>query len=223
METTALATRLRRLRLDRAVAVPAAALVAVQALILLAYYARPDVVPSLFPVYPFVWIDVALLALATTTPPAGSRRRRLVAAVVAAGYFLVLAYFGGLVAAGAGTAPLQVNWSLPVGYSPMLFYDGAVFLAVMPYELVGYLALAFLVYVTILDAAGAALSGVVGLFSCVSCTWPVLGTVAASVFGGTSQLTAAVYRLSPGLSTLVFVSAVALLWWRPTVGRGGDG
>mgnify|MGYP000365615809 CR=1 FL=1 len=99
-----------------------------------------------------------------------------------------------------------------------MLYDGAVLRVVLePYKEVGYLALAYLVYVTVLDAAGAAVSGMVGLFSCVSCTWPILGTVAAGLFGGTSALAAVALGHAYGLSTLVFLSSVGLLWWRPTL------
>jgi len=108
---------------------------------------------------------------------------------------------------------------LPPGYSPRLFYDGGVIsLTLAPYKVVGYGALAYLVYVTVLDAAGTALSGVVGLFSCISCTWPVIGTIAAGVFGSSSALATAAMNQAYPLSTLVFLSAVALLWWRPRVG-----
>jgi len=191
-----------------------------EALLAVTYAARPDVriTNPLILVYPFVWIDVGVLAVLATELPQTTSRRRYLGAAVATGYFVVLAYFGGLLGAGAGMVPLTVNWNLPPGYTPALLYDGSLLRVILePYKVVGYVALAYLVYVTVLDAAGSAVSGVIGLFSCVSCTWPILGTVAASIFGGSSAIAAAALGQAYGLSTLVFLSAVFLLWWRPTL------
>lgn len=230
MAETTLDARLRRLRPGRTAVLGMAALVVTQALLAAVYATSPLVTDVTDPVsfgfvllQPFVWIDVGLLAVLTTAPPSTTARRRRLGAAVAVGYFLVLSYFGGLVGVGGGTGLLGVNWLLPPGYSPRLFYDGAVLgLTIEPYRLVGYGALAYLVYVTLLDAAGAAFSGLVGLFSCVSCTWPIVGTVAAGVFGGSSALATAATNQAYLLSTLVFLSAVALLWWRPGFGEAGS-
>ena len=224
MTQPALERRLRRLHIGRPAALGLAILLVTEAALALAYVTSPLVAGVRDPVafafvilQPFVWIDVGLLAVLTTAPPDTSARRRRLGVLLAGGYFLVLAYFGGLLGGGTGTGAAGVNWLLPPGYSPRLFYDGAlVALALEPYKLVGYAALAYLVYVTVLDAAGATVSGVVGIFSCVSCTWPIVGTVAASVFGGSSALAAAAMDQAYPLSTLVFLSAVALLWWRPS-------
>jgi hypothetical protein len=91
----------------------------------------------------------------------------------------------------------------------------------MPARVVGYLALAYLVYATVIDAAGSAVSGVLGLLSCVSCSWPILASLLTGVFGSSSALVAATFDLSYDVSTLVFVVTVALLYWRP-FGFGGD-
>jgi hypothetical protein len=128
----------------------------------------------------------------------------------------VLGYFGGLYGISNGTVPLYIDWSLPPGYGPAVLYDGTVLRIVLePYKVVGYLALAYLVYRTVLDTASVALSGVVGLFSCVSCMWPVLGMVATSIFGSGSVVAAFALDQPYGVSTLVFLSAVALLYYQP--------
>jgi len=88
-------------------------------------------------------------------------------------------------------------------------------MVVIPYKLIGYLALTYLVYVTLLDAAGSAVGGVLGLLSCVSCTWPVLATIVTGVAGSGTALAGAVYAQSYDLSTVVFVVTVGLLYWRP--------
>jgi len=169
--------------------------------------------------YPFVWVNVALWAIWRTDPAPTSRRRAVMAAGVAVGYFLVLAYAGGLfgVAAGRVYGP-YFNLGFPPGWSPALLYSGEVLrLSILPFKFVGYLALAYLVYATVIDAAGSAVSGVLGLLSCVSCTWPVVASLATGVFGGASAVAATATGYSYGISTLVLVVTVGLLYWRPTL------
>lgn len=170
-------------------------------------------------VYPFVWINVGLWAIFKTVPASADDRDRWLAGVIAVGYFAMLAYFGGLVgpaSSAAGRSLRLTVLALPPGWAPTLIYNGGVLSAALfPFKLVGYVALAYLVYATVLDAAGSAVTGVLGLLSCVSCTWPVLASLATGVLGSGSAIAGAVYSQSYGLSTLVFVVTVGLLYWRP--------
>ncbi len=172
--------------------------------------------------YPFVWINVALFAVWKTNPIANSDRDRLVGVAVASVYFLVLGYVGGLFGPGHAmpgmpSGGFRIAW-LPPGWGPALLYHGDLLrLSILPFKLVGYLALAYLVYATVLDATGSALSGVLGLFSCVSCTWPVVASLATGIAGAGSGLAATIASGSYDISTVVFVATVALLYWRPTV------
>lgn len=200
-------------------------LLTTELLLVLAYVVGFDVHVRDWRLYvvPFVWINVALWAvLGTTTPTAPARKRRL-AAAVAVGYFLLLAYFGGLVGAGTGqvtTFNVEIV-DLPPGWSPALLYNGPTLtLAVLPYKLVGYLALAYLVYVTAVDASNALVGGVLGIFSCVSCSFPIVAGVVTGVVGSGGALAAvATGSESYLISTGVFVLTVAMLYWRPTFGR----
>jgi len=168
------------------------------------------------------WINVGAWAVLRTDPAPASPDQRRTALAVAVGYFAVLLYVGGLVTLGTTFAPADVPptsariaWLVP-GWGPALQYGGELLtVSLQPYKLVGYLALAYLVYATVLDAAGAAVSGVLGLLSCVSCTWPVLVTVATSVLGGSSAVALAVQNWSHELSTVVFLLTIGLLYWRP--------
>ena len=170
--------------------------------------------------YALLWINGGALAVLKARPPAtaGFRTRRRAVAVATA-YFGVLAVAGGLVGTGAETPEgWRVAW-LTAGWGPALVYAGhAVSFVLMPAYLVGYAALAYLVYVTLLEATRSAVGGLLGLLSCVSCTWPVLATVGATLVGGTGFLTASAMRLSYDLSTAVFLVTVALLYWRPGFG-----
>ncbi|WP_423751338.1 DUF7546 family protein [Salinirarus marinus] len=176
--------------------------------------------PPRYALYGLTWIAVGVVAVtATRVPPAsdGTRRR---ARLLAGGYFAVLAVAGGLVTASGPMGPTGFRVAfLPPGWGPALVYGGTlVNVVLMPARVVGYLALAYLIYATAVDAAGAAVSGVVGIFSCVSCSWPVLASLSTSLLGGGSAVAGAVTTLSYDLSTLVFLVTVALLYWRPFVG-----
>ena len=227
--------RFRRFELRRDTLLLGALLVNTQLLLFLAYHLlSPNDITGLVPVaVPLVWITVGVWALLRTDVPSASQRQRTVGVAVAATYFGVLGYFGGVWGPGVTTIPAGVDVSLltaPPGWAPRLFVnlpmDGiALFSAqvpfqgvrinLIPWQVVGYLALAYLVYAAVLDAAGSAISGVIGLLSCVSCTWPVIATVATSVLGGTGAIAGVVYDQSYLLSTAVFVLTVGLLYWRP--------
>ncbi|WP_436927828.1 DUF7546 family protein [Halosimplex amylolyticum] len=167
-------------------------------------------------IYPFVWINVALWAVVRTDPAAASTRNRRIAAALAVGYFGVLAYTGGLVGPGHGPTTYRVSWALPPGWSPaFLLNGGGLSLTLIPYKLIGYATLAYLVYATVLDAARSAVTGVLGLLSCVSCSWPVITSLATGLVGSGTGVAAAVSDGSYGISTVVFVVTVALLYWRP--------
>ncbi|WP_439025775.1 DUF7546 family protein [Haloarchaeobius sp. DT45] len=176
--------------------------------------------------YPFVWINVGLLAVAATDPIPTSRRHRLLGVAVAVGYFLLLAWFAGLVSlvpAGHDHAAHGFSLAMPSpGWGPTLSYSGAVFqFSLVPFRVVGYLSLAYLVYATVLESLSASATGLLGLFSCVSCAFPLLSSLASGTAGSAAAL-ATVYAFGVDLSTLVFVVAVALLYWRPGVpSRGG--
>ncbi len=177
-----------------------------------------------YTVYGLVWVFVGLLVLWRADPAPTDDRTRRRAAAVAAVYFVALAVAGGVVVAamrpGEGEYALRVATLAPGwGPAPVVSTPWAA-LVLMPARVVGYVALAYLVYATVIDAAGAAVSGVVGLFSCLSCSWPIVASVLTGVFGGGSAIVATTFDLSYDISTAVFLVTVALLYWRPFVGRG---
>lgn len=176
-----------------------------------------------FALYGLLWINVALWVFLRVDAPTASRSTKRRAAAIAVGYFAVLAYTGGLVAGGIPSTfeyatGFSVLW-LPPGWGPAVtFKSEFVRLVLMPARVVGYLALAYLIYVTVLDAAGSAAPGLLGLFSCISCSWPIVASAGTAVFGGGSFVAVATTTYAYDVSTLVFVVTVALLSWRPSFG-----
>jgi hypothetical protein len=207
-------------------------------LVVLVYLAvEPVVIESWrFIVYGFLWINAGLYAVAKTTPAPTTPRTKRIALLVAGGYFVVLAVAGGIVGpshtsplaslitdghlhshgtAAAGSFDLRL---LPPGWGPALVYQGSWLLVIlMPYKVIGYLALSYLVYATVIDAAGTVVPGSLGLLSCVSCTWPVVGSLVTSVFGSGSAVVVAATTWPYDISTVAFLATVALLTWRPLV------
>lgn len=168
---------------------------------------------------PFVWINLGLLVFWRVRPaPAGGRRWPAVAVAVA--YFGLLAAVGGLLTSSStGTGGFRVVLDGVPGWIPLVVVPGSlVNLVVVPFKLVGYAALSFLVYVTVRDASGALVGSLLGLLSCVSCTFPLIAAILTGIAGGGTALAAAAYTNSYLLSTVVFAVTVAILAWRPTVG-----
>ena len=171
--------------------------------------------------YPFIWINVALWALWRVDVPRTNRRRRLIAGLIAVGYFLVLGYLGGLYGLGLGSMAtgFRVSVALPPGWGPALLYGGEhIRLALLPFKVIGYLTLSYLIYVTVVDTATSAAAGLLGLFSCISCTLPFIAAAIGGIIGGGGALFALASAQSYPLSTAVFVVTVLLLVWRPTAG-----
>ncbi|WP_318567064.1 DUF7546 family protein [Salinigranum marinum] len=206
-----------------------ACLLVVETVGLVGYFAltNAEVQAVRYVLYPFVWINVGVLAVVHVTPRATSRRVRLGATAVAAGYFVVLGLLAGLVSVdtaallGGGHGHshahvhgVQVAMTAP-GWGPRVGYAGSVLTVnLVPFRVIGYLALSYLVYAALCDLAGTALSGVLGFGSCLSCL-PVFGSFAAGLAGGTGVVTA-LSALSVDVSTAVFVTSVLVLAIRPT-------
>lgn len=225
-------TGLGRRRPSRRTLFVGAAVVYVQAMLSAGYalFAPVTITDPLVLIYPWLWIDVAFAAVLLMSIPAVPARRRRVGIAVGLAYFGLLAAVGGLVSPGHAfhghlhDFGWRLAWPLPPGWGPMPIYAGEwIGLALVPYKVVGYAALAYLVAATVVDAVGSPLAGVVGLFSCVSCTWPVVGTVLTSVFGSTSIVAATAMARPYGTSTVVFLSAIGLLLYRPAIGSAVPG
>lgn len=202
-------------------------LFAVEGIILITYFAvtTASVSQYRYVLYPFVWINVSLWVAARVRPPETTRRRMVVGVVIAGGYLLVISILSGIVSLTATTGTpggIGVSWVVP-GWGPLVTYDGGVFdFALVPFEVIGYTILSYLVYVAAIGAMHTALSGTIGLASCVSCATPVLTTLVGGASGIQSSTISAAYRWSYDIGTVLFVVAVGLLFWshKRSVGSG---
>lgn len=206
--------RLRRPFQRRELVVAVAAICAVEALALGAYLrlSPGQVTAWRYLLYPFVWLNVALLVVVRTDVAPASARRRAIASALAVGYLLALAAIDGTLALAPGTG-LTVHWGLPPGWGPLVIADvGPLQLSPVPYRTAGYAAIAYLLYGALVETSSRALGGLLGLFSCVSCTLPMIGVALSGVAGG--SVAAAATTWSYDLSTAVFLVTVAVLSWQ---------
>lgn len=199
-----------------------AGLLGLQLLLVATYFLLTDAEATQprYLLYPLAWIAVGLWVPLKTGPRTGRRRARIVGAVVAVGYFLGVTWIAGLIGLhGEHAHHVQTGFDVALaspGWGPRVSYVTTIgHVTVIPYLVVGYAALSYLVYAAIADTTSAAASGVLGLFACVGCSFSLLASVVAGTAGGSSGLATAVYALSIDLSTLVFLLAVGLLLWRP--------
>ncbi|MDX1748365.1 MAG: hypothetical protein R3324_20710 [Halobacteriales archaeon] len=165
-------------------------------------------------VYPFVWINAGLWAVSRTHPTAGNRRHRLFGLLVAGSYFVLVTNLAGNIGLGTPGTPLgfRIGWYAP-GWGPLVALDSSVVrLYLVPFEVVGYVSLAYLVYANTLSLTRGTLSGVLGLVTCVGCTVPVLAPTVGLLGGPASALTTTAYQWSYDLGTLLFLITVGLLY-----------
>jgi len=186
--------------------------------LVLLYFALSSSTPSgvLWLAYPFVWLNVAAWGVSRVGVPDATRRQWLAAGAIGVAYFLLLGGVGGLYMFHGNDLGTRVAWLSP-GWGPAFIYSGsALTVSLLPFKVGGYAALAYLVAVTVVDTARTGLAGLLGLLSCVSCTWPVVATLAAGLFGSASTAVVVAESQPYALSTVVFVSSVLLLVWRPS-------
>lgn len=179
--------------------------------------------PSMLAV-PFVWVTVAVVAVRHTERPAVGGRSRLVAAAAGAVYALGLAWLTGMVSPAMGAATGVDLVLLAPGWGPVLRYSGAVLSFVLvPYRMLGFLALGYLVSLAVRDVMNSGLSagvgGLLALGSCASCALPFVAAVAGLVGGAGLAAVPAVGGGTYLVGTAAFVLAVAVLATRPTLGR----
>lgn len=192
--------------------------------LLVGYFVLTDatVTTPRYVVYPFLWINAVLWAGMRTPLPSASRRHHAIALAVAGAYFLLLANWAGLITlTGGGHHPvpdsilgLSVGAGSP-GWARVRFITRTVAVSFIPFRVIGYLGLAYLVYAAVLDVTSAAASGAIGLFSCLSCSFPILASVVTGLWGGSVTLMSTVFAHSVDFSTLAFLASVGLLYWRP--------
>ena len=165
-------------------------------------------------IYSWIWINAGLYAVVNINKPSGSTRKKAAVGLLASLYFVVLMWLSGFLGLASSEAGLHVTWVVPA-WGPILTFADVIYIKILPFMAIGFLALSYLVYAAVLDASRSMAAGALGLVSCVGCTWPVFSALLGAFAGGTGGITTAVYSIPYGLSTVVFVASVAVLYYRP--------
>jgi hypothetical protein len=218
-----LVSALAQLRPARSTVLWGTLLVNVELFMLLTYASVTESRLTPYVVYPLVWITVSLWVFVRIRPAAATGRRRLIAVSIGILYFLLLMALTGHIATGVAFVDTSVYTGLrlvfdrPPGMSPALHYVGtSLSVQLIPFYVAGYAALSYLVYMLVLDVSRFALGGLLGLFSCLSCTFPVVVGLLTSTAGlSATGVAAATDSLGLGASTLVFVATVLIMAFRP--------
>lgn len=213
-------TRLNRLRPDN---IPWrrlrvwAAVVLLEVYAVLAYFLLTDATPTgelRYLAYPIVWMTIGMWVLVDVEPEVGSWAHALAAGAVATLYLGILLWIPGNI--GLSPADSTLSWRVEMyapGWGP-LFAATTPWIRVflVPFEVIGYLGLAYLVYANVLTLARGALSSVLGLVTCVGCTVPVIVPLLGVLGGPATSLTTTAYAWSYDIGTAIFLVTVALLF-----------
>lgn len=165
--------------------------------------------------YPLVWMNAGVWAVVRANPDTGNWRHRALGVAVAVAYFLAVLYVPGKLGPGAAGAAVAVRVEMAApGWGPLVAVTSPWVRAfLVPFEVVGYAALSYLVYANVLRFSRRTLSGVLGLATCVGCTVPILAPLVGAFGGPTAGLTTTAYAWSYDLGTVVFLLTLGLLYW----------
>jgi len=98
------------------------------------------------------------------------------------------------------------------GWGPLVAFTSPwLRLYLVPFEVLGYASLAYLVYANVLDLTRSTFSGALGLVTCVGCTVPVLTPLVGVLGGPAAGLTTTAYAWSYDIRTIIFLLTVGLL------------
>lgn len=169
--------------------------------------------------YPLVWMTVAVWAMLAVDLEAETRLQAALGSSIGLVYFLGVLWIPGNIGFGAPGSEfvLRVEMYSP-GWGPLLVVTGPwLRLFLVPFEVLGYAGLAYLLTANVLKLSRETLSGALGLVTCVGCTVPVLVPVMGLLGGPATSLTTTAYAYSYDIGTVLYVLTVGLLYYG---GRG---
>lgn len=158
--------------------------------------------------YPLVWLGVSAAAVVAVGRPWTTLEPW--ALVVGSAYTIaLLSVSGHLRATGTGIA-VDVQWGLP-GWTPIVLAELSVaHLVIVPFQLVGYATLGYLLGQSLSVTSRSLLAGLGGAFSCAGCIVPIT-TIA--VAGGVPMTASALasYPLATAAYVITVVSFAAVV------------
>lgn len=173
---------------------------------------------------PFVWTTVSAVTLWYTEPVSRGSKPTAFAGAVAVGYLSLFLWLSGTIGFTPSqlepvTGPLGFGFDAgrSFGWGPILYYSGEwVGARIIPYQLIGYLSLSYMVYLAVLDVTRSASAGTIGLVLCPGCA----AAAFVPAFGGIAGVSAALsvfLQFSYEIATVMFVVAMGWLYYQPSL------
>ncbi len=166
-------------------------------------------------VYPLIWINTAIWVGMYARPVTVSRRLRVVTGAIGLGYFIILLVIPGRIALDGDVSALfelSYRWNIP-GWGPIISLELSGLRATfVPYETIGYIAIAYLVTANLRRISRASLAGALGLVTCVGCTVPVLVPILGALGGTGTAVATVASNWFYDIGTVVFLFAIAILY-----------
>lgn len=194
------------------------AVVVLELFLLVAYFAFTTAEPTgetRYLLYPFLWINAGVWGIRRVNPNPGSSRHRAVGFGIASGYLLLVLYLPGTIGLGAPGTPVDLRVAMHApGWGPIVAVTSPwIRLYLVPFEVIGYVSLSYLVYANAVAVTRRTVSGALGLVTCVGCTVPVLTPFVGALGGPAAGLTTTAYTWSYDIGTVIFLLTVGLLTW----------
>jgi hypothetical protein len=174
---------------------------------------------------PFVWTTVSAVTLWYTEPVSRGWKPTAFAGAVAVGYLTLFLWLSGTIGFTPSqlepiTGPLGfgIDAGRSLGWGPIIYYSGEwVGARIIPYQVIGYLSLSYMVYLAVLDVTRSAGAGTLGLVLCPGCA----AAAFVPAFGGIAGVSAALsvfLQFSYEIATVMFVVAMGWLYYQPSFG-----
>lgn len=165
--------------------------------------------------YPLVWMTVAVWAILAVDLKSESQLRTVLASAIGIVYFLGLLWVPGNLGFGVPGSEFALRTEMySPGWGPLVVVSAPwLSLFLVPFEVIGYAGLSYLVIGNVLQLSRGTFSGALGLVTCVGCTVPVLVPLVGLLGGPATSLTTTAYAYSYDIGTLLFVSTMALLYF----------
>ncbi len=173
---------------------------------------------------PFVWITVSVVTIWYTDPVSRGWKPTAFAGAVAVGYLSLFLWLSGTIGFTpsqlepvTGSLGFGVDAGRSFGWGPIIYYSGEwIGARLIPYQLIGYVSLSYMVYLAVLDVTRSAGAGTIGLILCPGCA----AAAFVPAFGGIAGVSAALtifLQFSYEIATVMFVVAMGWLYYQPSI------
>lgn len=162
--------------------------------------------------YPIIWINTGLWTILHTHSDSANTRHRLVGLAIALAYFFVVMFLSGYLKFSGEGSGFFLNLGLAPGFSPLISYNGAFYILIIPFEAFGYITISYLLYSAVLMMTRGVFAGVLGIGMSIGCCGAVLIPLLLSLGGTVASITTTAIILTWELKTISYLLTISLLY-----------